>query len=306
MRQTGLRYCQSGGQPWLAGMCHGTNGMRLLPVASCPWLLRELSQWSCSLCGSFTVCAAEFSPPLCCFLQIASIKGETQGSFPLLWACSHIGSSVFPVPDPARVWTLWGLELFLIPLNPQPLVKSNTTYFMNVWWMSIYNSESKIETGSLKVNFCLSTKHTHRHRICHILFAPTLNLKFIQCYISPLVAQKVKNLPAMQETQVWSLGWEDPLEEGMATYSSILAWRILWTEGPGWLPFVGLQRVGHDWATNTFTYLSTMWWGFLKLTLENSFESVLMRWMKLEPIIQSKVSQKEQYWYSVLTHIYGI
>ena len=205
-----------------------------------------------------------------------------------------------------RVWTLWGLELFLIPLNPQPLVKSNTKYFMNVWWMSIYNSESKIETGSLKVNFCLSTKHTHRHRICHILFAPTLNLKFIQCYISPLVAQKVKNLPAMQETQVWSLGWEDPLEEGMATYSSILAWRILWTEGPGWLQFVGLQRVGHDWATNTFTYLSTMWWGFLKLTLENSFESVLMRWMKLEPIIQSKVSQKEQYWYSILTHIYGI
>ena len=75
MRQTGLRYCQSGGQPWLAGIRHDTNGMRLVPVASCPWLLRELPQWSCSLC------AAEFSPPLCCFLQIASIKGETQGSF---------------------------------------------------------------------------------------------------------------------------------------------------------------------------------------------------------------------------------
>ena len=48
-----------------------------------------------------------------------------------------------------------------------------------------------------------------------------------------LVAQMVKNLPAMQETQVWSLGGEDPLEKGMATYSSILAWRIPWTEEPG-------------------------------------------------------------------------
>ena len=47
------------------------------------------------------------------------------------------------------------------------------------------------------------------------------------------VAQMVKNLPAMQETWVWSLGWEDPLEKGMATHSSILAWRIPWTEEPG-------------------------------------------------------------------------
>ena len=52
-----------------------------------------------------------------------------------------------------------------------------------------------------------------------------------------MVAQTVKNLPAMQETQVWSLGWEDPLEKGMATPSSILAWKIQWTEEPGWLQF---------------------------------------------------------------------
>ena len=50
-----------------------------------------------------------------------------------------------------------------------------------------------------------------------------------------LVAQSIKNLPAMQETQVQSLGWEDPLEKGMATHSSILAWRIPWTEEPGGL-----------------------------------------------------------------------
>ena len=50
-----------------------------------------------------------------------------------------------------------------------------------------------------------------------------------------LVAQMVKNLPTIQETWVWYLGWEDPLEEGMATHSSILAWRIPWTEEPGGL-----------------------------------------------------------------------
>ena len=63
-----------------------------------------------------------------------------------------------------------------------------------------------------------------------------------------LVAQMVKSLPAMWETWVWSLGWEDPLEEGMATHSSILAWRIPWTEEPGGLQSTGSQRVGHDWA----------------------------------------------------------
>ena len=61
-----------------------------------------------------------------------------------------------------------------------------------------------------------------------------------------LVAQMVKNLPAMQETQVQSLGWEDPLEKEMATHSSILARRIPWTEEPGRLQSMGLQRVGHD------------------------------------------------------------
>ena len=56
----------------------------------------------------------------------------------------------------------------------------------------------------------------------------------------------VKNLPAMQETQVQSLGWEDPLEKEMATYSSIIAWRIPWTEEPGGLQSMASQRFGHD------------------------------------------------------------
>ena len=61
-----------------------------------------------------------------------------------------------------------------------------------------------------------------------------------------MTVQKVKNLPAMQETQVQSLDWEDPLEKGVGTHSSILAWRIPCTEEPGGLQSMGLQRVGHD------------------------------------------------------------
>ena len=61
-----------------------------------------------------------------------------------------------------------------------------------------------------------------------------------------LVAQTVKNPPAMQETQVRSLSQEDPLEKGMATHSSILVWRIPWTEEPNGLQSLGSQRVGHD------------------------------------------------------------
>ena len=60
------------------------------------------------------------------------------------------------------------------------------------------------------------------------------------------MVQTVKNLPTMQETQVRSLGWENPLEKGMATHSSTLAFRIPWTEEPGGLHFMGSQRVGHD------------------------------------------------------------
>ena len=71
------------------------------------------------------------------------------------------------------------------------------------------------------------------------------------CHNEDLVAQMVKNLPAMQETWVQSLDREDPLENGMATHSCILVWEITWTEEPGELQSMGLQRVGYDRETNT-------------------------------------------------------
>ena len=61
-----------------------------------------------------------------------------------------------------------------------------------------------------------------------------------------LLLTRFTNLPAMQETRVQSLDWEDPLEKGMVTHSSILAWKIPWTKEPGGLQSMGSQRVGHD------------------------------------------------------------
>ena len=70
---------------------------------------------------------------------------------------------------------------------------------------------------------------------------------YVRSYIwTSLVAQTVKHLPTMWETQVRSLGQEDPLEKEMATHSSTLAWKIPWMEKPGRLQSMGSQRVGHD------------------------------------------------------------
>ena len=89
-----------------------------------------------------------------------------------------------------------------------------------------------------------------------------------------LVAQRIKHLPAMQATWVRSLGWENPLEKEMATHSSILAWRIPWTEEPGGLQSTGSQRVGHNWAikhiiNSIFNYYVVF--RFTKLTLKGKF-----------------------------------
>ena len=78
-------------------------------------------------------------------------------------------------------------------------------------------------------------------------------MRLLPSLSASLMAQRLKRLPAMRETWVRPLGWEDPLEKEMATHSSILAWRIPWTEEPGRLQSMGSQRVGYDF---TFTFPS--------------------------------------------------
>ena len=100
----------------------------------------------------------------------------------------------------------------------------------------------------------------------HIYKVSTFKNSFLLwTFGASLVVQTVNNLPAMQETWVWSLGQEDPLEKGKATHSNILAWRTPWTEEPGGLQPTGSQRVGHDWATNPFTRAINIFTIFLSL-----------------------------------------
>ena len=93
--------------------------------------------------------------------------------------------------------------------------------------------------------------HTHTHTHTHIKLPQTAFTWTKVLMPGHLVAQIVKNLPAMQKTELRSLGREDPLEKGTETHSSILAWRMPWTEEPGGLQSMRSQRVGHDWVTNT-------------------------------------------------------
>ena len=115
-----------------------------------------------------------------------------------------------------------------------------------------------------------ATVSTFSPSICHEVMGPDAMilvlwmLSFKPLFHSPLslssrgslVLLHLKRLPTMQETWIPSLGWEDPLEKEMAAHSSILAWKIPWTEEPGWLLFMGSQRVGHNWATSLSIYLS--------------------------------------------------
>ena len=91
--------------------------------------------------------------------------------------------------------------------------------------------------------------------------------------------QRVKHLPAMRETWVWSLGWEDPLEKEMATHSSILAWRIPWTEEPGRLQSTGSQRVGHGWVTSlSFSSFFTSVWDECNCAVVWAFFGIAFLW----------------------------
>ena len=104
----------------------------------------------------------------------------------------------------------------------------------------------------------------------------------------------VKNLLPMQETWVQSLIWEDPLEQGMATYSSILAWKIPWTEEPGSYSPVGQKEMdGHDWSDWTLTTYSIQW------SLTNTIMTMPLKDGKKN---QSSVRRGINIWLSVHTH----
>ena len=100
--------------------------------------------------------------------------------------------------------------------------------------------------------YCLENSMDRGAWWAHVHGVAKSRTRLSDCYftfMASLVAQTVKNQPAMQKTQVQFLGFEDPLEKGMDSYSSIIAWRIPWTEEPGWLQSMGSQSIGYYLAT---------------------------------------------------------
>ena len=119
-----------------------------------------------------------------------------------------------------------------------------------------------------------SYKNISQHQMANF------NSAKLQLLLHQLVAQRVKHRLAVRETRVWSLGQEDRLEKEMATQSGTLAWKIPWTEKPGRLQSMGLQRVGHNWATSlslSFNRLVILWPKIC--TMVESFKRCL--WSKL-------------------------
>ena len=106
----------------------------------------------------------------------------------------------------------------------------------------ILQAKSESTYLTLKFGWCWSQQGRLEYlKKSHFQFIKFLRTKCYQVriFLPSLVSQRVKNLPAMQDTWIWSLGWEDPLEKGVTTHSSILAWRIPWTEEPGRLQPMG-------------------------------------------------------------------
>ena len=155
----------------------------------------------------------------------------------------------------ARNWILG----FYPPSQPKcslPPVFTISTQLLgqNTWDLSL----SSLLTGTCSPlsgsTSCTNTIHwpaAYDH--CCFIVLPSSPVFRTDYLIASLVAQTVKNVPAMQETWIQSLSCEDPLEEGMVTHSSLLTRRIPWTEEPGRLQSMGSQRVGPNWVTNTFT-----------------------------------------------------
>ena len=131
-------------------------------------------------------------------------------------------------------------------------------YKRKVTYKTVHSAFPSSQIHTLWAPLALFARHlwaksnlkSHIGTPCRSQYYWDLSLHYMR---ASLVAQTVKSLPAVQKTRVQSLGQEEPLEKEMATHSSTLAWKISWTEDPGRLQSMVLQRVRHDWATSLHT-----------------------------------------------------
>ena len=174
------------------------------------------------------------------------VKGQNDCMAPpILWIkCMNQGSQSPNLFGSLRSHFMGGSVTWHNPIvagsAPRGLWSQPVLSRVNILWKGLMQ-QLQGRLGSPRVY----TKNRHFHTLC--LSAIT--------YMTSLVAQTVKNLPAMQETWVWSLARKDPLKKGMVTHSSILAWRIPWTEEPGSLKSMRSRRVEYEWVTNTFLHM---------------------------------------------------
>ena len=164
--------------------------------------------------------------------------GVCSNSYPLShWCYPTISSSVTPFSSSNVILPKPETHSFLLFPCFTSSRKSSLTY-------STFHLMSLTFTQLVLYHFHLFKRFSFQH-IFKMKFFCIFSLSW-----ASQVAQMVKCLPAMRETRVQSLGWEDPLEKEMATHSSTPAWKIPWMEEPGRLQSTGSQRVGHDWVTS--------------------------------------------------------
>ena len=145
------------------------------------------------------------------------------------------------------------VQLFATPWTIDPQAPPSMGFSRQEYWSGLPSPLGEYKNIDvrmyLNLNYYQSKASRHSYRSTYINSMLTTDqrtdVKVVVLWAS-LVAQSLKHLPAMWETWIRSLGHEDPLEKEMATHSSILAWRIPWTEEPSWLQSMGLLRVAHD------------------------------------------------------------
>ena len=173
------------------------------------------------------------------------------GSFPMSWVCirwpKYQRFSISPSSEYSRLVSFridW-FDLLAVHRTPESLLQ-HYSLKASVLWSSAFFMVQLSHTYMTTGKTITLTIWTCVDKVMFLLFN-TLS-RFV-CRAS-LVAQTVKHLPAMRETQVRFLGREDPLEKKMAIHSSTLAWKIPWTEEPDRLQSMGSRRIRHDWATS--------------------------------------------------------
>ena len=139
-------------------------------------------------------------------------------------------------------FTLFADDMILYIENPKDATRKLIELNSEINKVAVYKTNIQIPHAFL---YTKNEKSEREIKETVPFIISTKRIKFLSLRTA-LVAQLVKNLPAVQETWAWSLVWEDPLEKRKATHSSILTWRILWA-----VQSMGLQRVGHNWVTFT-------------------------------------------------------